>query len=213
MRKNRTILLFCILVFIVPALAWMALQCYETVYQELPVIGKTSGNKGHEADHQISDFSLLNQAGEQTSLAKWKHQIIVVDFFFTHCPVVCPQMTQNMKKIQEQYRKDADISLVSFSVDPERDSVDVLQKYALRFGIDPRKWTLLTGDKKTIYKLARNSFLLIATDGDGGPTDFIHSDQLVLIDKQQRIRGYYDGMSDGSVDKLLKDINKLKDED
>ena len=117
-----------------------------------------------------------------------------------------------MKLVNEEFKNDNSILLNSFSVDPERDSATQLKTYADRFGIVTAKWDLLTGDKREIYKLARNSFMIVATDGDGGPNDFIHSERLVLIDAQKRIRGYYDGTSDKEVKQLVNDIKKLKHE-
>jgi len=120
-------------------------------------------------------------------------------------------MTNSLKKVQQAFKED-EILIRSFSVDPERDSVAQLRKYAGQFGINTSNWELLTGDKKEIYKFARNGFMIVATDGDGGPNDFIHSEKLVLIDKQKRIRGYYDGTSGNQVKQLIADIKKLKHE-
>ena len=102
--------------------------------------------------------------------------------------------------------------LSSFTVDPVSDSISVLQNYAMKYGVSADQWQLLTGDKKQIYRLARNSFRVVATDGDGGPGDFIHSEKLILLDKEQRIRGYYDGTSQKEVNKLIRDIKKLRNE-
>src|SRR5690606_15218278 len=106
----------------------------------------------------------------------------------------------------------ADLLFASFSVDPYRDSVEILQKFSRKYELDNRNWDLITGDKKTIYKLARNSFMLVAADGDGGPEDFIHSEKLVLVDTEKRIRGYYNGTDEKEVTQLIRDIKKLKDE-
>ncbi len=118
----------------------------------------------------------------------------------------------NMKKVQNAYNNDDKIVFTSFSVNPEADSAARLKKYVSQFNISTDNWDLLTGNKKEIYKLARNSFLVVATNGDGGPTDFIHSDKLILIDKQKRIRGYYDGTSEKETNDLIHDIKKLKNE-
>lgn len=199
-------MLFVLMVFILPFSAWALLQLYERKFEALPVIGKTS-------DHHINDFKMTNQDGAVKSIEGWRNKIVVADFFFTHCPTICPKMTSSMKRINEFFENDNTVMLNSFTVDPERDSVAQLNKYANRFGIKTKKWDLLTGDKKEIYKLARNSFMIVATDGDGGPNDFIHSERLVLIDKQKRIRGYYDGTNDKEVSQLINDIKKLKNEE
>ncbi len=206
MKKRSNISLFAVLVFVLPVTAWALVNWYEKKFETLPVIGK-------EKNHRVSDFQLINQDGISRSAEAWKDKIVVADFFFTHCPTICPKMTNSMKRVNEVYKNDAAILLSSFTVDPERDSAAQLKKYASRFGVETTKWDLLTGDKKEIYKLARNSFMIVATDGDGGPNDFIHSERLVLIDKQKRIRGYYDGTSDKEVDQLINDIKKLKNEE
>ena len=117
-------------------------------------------------------------------------------------------MTSNLKRVQQAFGE-GEILINSFSVDPQRDSAVQLKKYAEKFKINSANWQLLTGDKKDIYKLARNSVMIVATDGDGGPDDFIHSEKLVLIDKQKKIRGYYDGTSKKETDQLIYDIKKL----
>jgi protein SCO1/2 len=113
-----------------------------------------------------------------------------------------------MKKVA-LHNRGGFIRLASITVDPERDNPGVLKNYAQRMKIETGNWDLLTGTKKDIYRMARNSFLAVATDGDGGPEDFIHSEKLVLIDKQKRIRGFYTGTSDQEVKQLIIDIKKL----
>ena len=210
MKNKATIVLFVSLVFILPVLAFTIVSCYENILQPLPVLGPVSDNKGKKIMHTISDFSLTDQNGRLVSTADWSDKIIVVDFFFTHCPAVCPKLTKSLQKVQENFKSDTQLLFNSFSVDPVRDSVPVLREYTERFHLDTHNWHLLTGDKKEIYALARNSFMLVATDGDGGPDDFIHSEKLILIDKQKRIRGFYAGTDEIEVDQLIHDIKKLK---
>ena len=204
MTSKRTIVLFVSLVFILPVTAWALLNLYEKKMQRLPVVGAK--------DHHIADFSFVNQDAQVKTTADWQGKIIVANFFFTHCPVICPKMTNNLKKLSKAYAEDENILINSFTVDPERDKTAELKKYSERFEINNAKWHLLTGDKKEIYNLARNSFMVVATDGDGGPDDFIHSERLVLIDRQKRIRGYYDGTSEKETNQLISDIKKLKNE-
>jgi protein SCO1/2 len=162
------------------------------------------------AGHVIDNFSLTNQQGNASSIKDWEGKIVVANYFFTHCPVVCPKMTYQLKRVQA-YSGVKNLQLASFSVDPERDSVPNLQAFAKRFTINGN-WQLLTGNKQQLYRLARKSFMLVATDGDGGPEDFIHSENLVLIDPQRRIRGYYEGTNEASVNQLIKDIQRLNNE-
>ena len=206
MKKRSTIGLFVMLVFILPVTAWALLNLYERKFEALPVMGKTKA-------HRIGNFKLTNQDGQLKGIADWKNKIVVANFFFTHCPVICPKMTSSLKKVNTIFENDQTVLINSFSVDPERDSAAQLKKYAGHFVINTRNWDLLTGDKREIYKLARNSFMVVVTDGDGGPEDFIHSEKLVLIDKQKRIRGYYDGTSNKETEQLITDIKKLKHEE
>lgn len=178
----------------------------------LPVYDfQQSTNKGNIPFH-INYFLLINQDNIKSGTERWNDKIVVVNFFFTHCMGVCPKMTNNLKKVQEAYHDDTSVIINSLTVDPASDSTAQLKLYSERFGIQSKNWQLLTGDKKEIYRLARNEFKILATDGDGGPNDFIHSEKLVLVDKQKRIRGYYDGTDMTEVKQLIKDILKLKDE-
>lgn len=211
MNNRFSIRLFVLLVFVIPITAYCIFDTYEA-RKELPVIGKSTIVNGQSKEHQIDEFRLTNQEGRSVDLSDWKGKIVVADFFFTHCPVICLKMISSLKKVNDQFQGDDDISINSFSIDPERDSVAQLKQYADRFSIDSKKWNLLTGDKREIYKLARKSFMIVATDGDGGPNDFIHSEKLVLVDRQGRIRGYYTGTDQKEVNKLLRDIKKLKNE-
>ena len=159
--------------------------------------------------HKISDFSLTNQNGKVITQEYYDNKIYIADFFFTTCPTICPIMTENMFQIQEKTLGE-DVLLVSYSVTPEIDSTAQLKKYALEKGVNDNKWNLLTGDKKQIYDLARKSYLVAKNDGDGGKYDMIHTENFVLIDKEKRIRGFYDGTNNEEMDKLLKDVKILE---
>ena len=160
--------------------------------------------------HKIKDFSLLNQNGYKITEEDYNNKIYVADFFFTTCPTICPIMTENMGYLQNKLIDNPEILLVSFSVTPEIDSVQQLKKYALEKNVIDSKWNLLTGDKKEIYDLARKSYLVAKNDGDGGKYDMIHTENFVLVDKEKRIRGFYDGTNQLEMDKLLNDIRILE---
>ena len=160
--------------------------------------------------HKIKDFSMKNQNGETITQEFYNDKIYVADFFFTTCPTICPIMTENMGYIQEKIKNDSDILLLSFSVTPEIDSVEQLKKYALEKNVIDSKWNLVTGNKKDIYNLARTSYLVAKTNGDGGKYDMIHTVNFVLVDKEKRIRGFYDGTNSKEMDQLLNDIKILK---
>ena len=159
--------------------------------------------------HKIKSFEFLNQNGEIISEKDYDGFVYVADFFFTTCPNICPMMTANMIYIQEKLKED-DIMLASFSVTPEIDTVEVLKEYSLKKGVDDEKWNLMTGDRKQIYNLARKSFLVAKEDPRGGEDQMIHTENFVLVDKEKRIRGYYDGTKLEEMEKLLSDIEILK---
>ncbi len=160
--------------------------------------------------HTISDFKLVNQNGVPITQKNYDDKIYVADFFFTTCPTICPIMTKNMAQIQNSILDDSEVLLLSHSVTPDIDSVAQLKKYALEKGVMDTKWNLVTGDKKQIYELARKSYLAVKTDGDGGPYDMIHTENFILVDKERRIRGFYDGTNPEEIQKLLQDIKVLK---
>ena len=162
--------------------------------------------------HTIADFKLINQNGDTITQEDYKGKIYVADFFFTTCPTICPVMTGNMVEIQKAIKNDDEVMLLSHSVTPVIDSVPQLKKYALEKGVLDSKWNLVTGDKKQIYELARKSYLAVKTVGDGGPYDMIHTENFMLIDKKRQIRGFYDGTNREDIQRLLKDIKKLKKE-
>lgn len=159
--------------------------------------------------HKIADFSLVNQNGDTITQENYKDKICG-RFLFYHLPDHCPIMTKNMAEVQAVVKDDPNIMLLSHSVTPDIDSVAQLKKYAREKGVIDSKWNLVTGDKKQIYQLARKSYLAVKNDGDGGPYDMIHTENFILVDKEKRIRGFYDGTNRDEIEKLLKDIEILK---
>ena len=159
--------------------------------------------------HKISNFKLINQNGEEITQEFYKNKIYVADFFFTTCQDICPIMTKNMYRLQEELKEDNDILFLSHTVIPDIDTVQQLKKYAVDNKIDESKWNLVTGDKKQIYELARKSYLAVE-DAEFGEYDMIHTENFMLIDKKRQIRGFYDGTNDLEIDRLLSDIEILK---
>jgi protein SCO1/2 len=162
--------------------------------------------------HKIADFSLVNQNGKTITQADYKDKIYVADFFFTTCQTICPIMTDHMCQIQKEILNDNDVMLLSHSVTPQIDSVEQLKRYANLKGVNDSKWNLVTGDKKQIYELARKSYMAVKTDGNGDEYDMIHTENFMLIDKKRQIRGYYDGTKPEDIERLLEDIEVLKNE-
>lgn len=190
------------------------------VYQPLPIYQPTmvstelvdSTIQHQKKYHKIADFSLINQNGKTVTQNDYKDKIYVADFFFTTCQTICPIMTDHMVEIQKEILDDNEVLLLSHSVTPEIDSVAQLKRYAIKKGVIDKKWNLVTGDKKEIYKLARKSYLAVKDDGDGGPFDMVHTENFMLIDKKRQIRGFYDGTNAEDIDRLLHDIFVLKEE-
>jgi len=163
--------------------------------------------------HSIPDFSLTNQNGKIITQKDYQDKIYIADFFFTTCPSICPKMTANMSDLQHEIVKYGDVMLLSHTVTPEIDSVPVLKAYALKHHVNDEIWNLVTGSKKEIYELARKSYLAAKSDGDGGKYDMIHTENFVLIDKQKRIRGFYDGTNPEEMEKLLHDLKILRNDE
>ena len=203
MNGRFTIWFFVSAVMIIPIGVYFVVNWYQNKYERLPILNS-------QTEANIS-FELKNQNGKLVSNKDLEGKIVVTDFFFTHCPSICPKLTANLKSIQEAMNDDPSILINSFSIDPERDSVGRLAQYASKFEVEGQ-WNLLTGDKKIIYQLARKKFMVDASEGDGGPNDFIHSDKFVLMDVKGRIRGYYKGTDENEVKQLIVDIRKLKEE-
>ena len=159
--------------------------------------------------HKISDFELTNQNGQIITQEFYKNKIYVADFFFTTCQDICPIMTKNMYRLQEELKDDNDILFLSHTVIPEVDTVQQLKKYAVENNVDDSKWNLVTGEKKQIYDLARKSYLAVE-DAEYGKFDMIHTENFILIDKQRQIRGFYDGTNNDEIEQLISDIEILK---
>ena len=170
-----------------------------------------SGSEAQKSFHKIPAFSLLNQEGETITEATFKDKIYITDFFFTTCPGICPKMTANMDIIQQEFKTDAEILLLSHSVTPEIDSVSVLKAYAEGKGIDSKKWHLVTGKRSQIYDLGRNHYFVEEDLGEAKTDDdFLHTENFVLIDKNRQIRGIYNGLNKTAVQQLIADIKTLK---
>lgn len=160
----------------------------------------------------IPPFQVTERSGKPVSRESLKGKVWVASFIFTRCSGQCPLLCQELKKIQSRLRFKESFRLVSFSVDPERDTPEVLAEYATRFSADPYKWWFVTGDKKEMNALVRHGFRLSSGDpGDpsAGEEEVIHSFKLVLVDGYGRIRGYYDGTDEGSLKSLVKDAKYL----
>lgn len=167
--------------------------------------------------HRIGKFEFLNQNRELITLDDVKGKVFVAEYFFTTCLTICPIMNEEMKRIQERFKGNENVKLLSFTVDPEIDTVEQMKSYAVEHNAVDGQWHFLTGEKEDLYSLARNSFFVLKPAearnlGDAG-SDFIHTNNFVLVDQELQIRGYYDGTSTEEVDQLMEDILILLEND
>ncbi|ALJ04689.1 electron transporter [Pseudalgibacter alginicilyticus] len=173
----------------------------------------TPGSKEEKNFHKIPDFKFINQLADSISQDTFNNKIYITDFFFTTCPGICPQMTNNMFKLQEEFKNDPEILFLSHSVTPSTDSVSVLREYANTHGVIDNKWHLATGDKDAIYNLGRNYYFVENDLGEPKEMDdFLHSENFLLIDKNKHIRGIYNGLNRASMAQLITDTKALKAE-
>jgi len=177
----------------------------------LPILGNHTTNDatGDTIWHRIPNFSFTNQDSVRINQESVDGKIYVADYFFTTCQTICPVMSKQLNRVYEHFKENNDVLILSHSVDPETDQPTQLRNYAAQFDAHSHQWFFLTGDKKELYDLARNGYLLNATVGDGGPADFIHTQNFALIDKKRRIRGFYDGLDSLEVNRLMVDMEQL----
>jgi protein SCO1 len=209
--KNKITIFFFLIILAVPLIAFTGFRWYESNFAKLPFFGKNYTIDEANATHlKVPDFNFTDQDSSAINNSFIKKKVWVVHFFFTSCPSICPKMIANLKLVQDAYGKDDQLKILSLTVDPKYDTPSRLKWYANRKGINTVQWALATGSKKDIYRFARKALFIDATDGDGGVGDFIHSDKLVLIDRDLHIRGYYDGTDKDDIEQLMKDIKKLE---
>ena len=170
---------------------------------------KTTDTK-YKKIHRVAPFSFIDQDSSIVTNATFDNHIYVTNFFFTTCPSICPKMTDNMIDIQERFRSDDNVKLLSHTVTPWIDTVQQLKKYALEKKVISGKWHLVTGKQSEIYKQARVAYLIEGEMGLAkGEDDFLHDEKFVLIDRKRRIRGYYNGITDSDIKRLIQDMETL----
>jgi len=185
--------------------------------EKLPILGRreiknVDFNGKITADtmyHTIPDFSFTNQDGKTVTQETFKDKIYVADFFFTTCPTICPIMKTQMLRVYEKYRGNPDVLILSHTIDPTYDTVEVLHEFADRLGVSSDTWHFVTGDKEKIYDIGQNSYMVTAREDPEELGGYLHSGAFLIVDKQRRIRGIYDGTKPEKVDILMKDIDRL----
>jgi protein SCO1/2 len=171
-------------------------------------------------NHKIAPFAFTNQNGKKITNKDYEGKIYVADFFFTTCQTICPKMTDNMVWIQNKIKDNPKVKLLSHSVFPDEDTVEVLKKYAKEKGVIDEKWNLVTGNQKEIYKIARQSYLAVKTGKPEEMYDMVHTENFVLVDQKGRIRGFYNGLNidktvkgEKNLTQLVEDIEFLSEKD
>ena len=206
--KSKKVTIFLISFFILLGIAFLGYYykvSHENKVSTLPIIGDDN-------NHHVGDFSFVNQEGKTITNADVKGKICVVEYFFATCKGICPKMNENMEKVYKAFLGNKRVMILSHTVDPLKDTVQALKAYSLRFDANADQWMFLTGDKKMLYDMARYSYLINAEDTANGVTikdDFIHDKHYALVDGYGRVRGFYDGLDQISINKLIDDINVL----
>lgn len=204
--------LFCIV--------WFTLEsCNPGDPGKLPILGnkdavKNKDNPGQvdTVYHTIADFSFVNQDSTMVSNHTFENKVYVSDFFFTSCPTICPIMKAQMLRVYDIFIDDPEVMLLSHTIDPEYDTVALLKDYADRLEVTSEKWHFVTGDKEKIYEIGQRSYLVTVQEDQFQPGGYLHSGAFILVDKDRRIRGIYDGTKPDQVDRLINDIPILLNE-
>lgn len=178
----------------------------------LPILGAREVVNGDTVFHTIAPFQFVDQDSSVVTQADFMGKIYVADFFFTSCRTICPIMKTQMLRVYEATADMPDVLLLSHTIDPEWDTVQLLHDFAARLGVESRRWHFVTGVKDSIYKIAQTSYYATAMEDRTEPDGFIHSGAFLLIDRKGRIRGKYDGTKEEEVNRLIGDIKRLRRE-
>ena len=177
--------------------------------ESLPIYGNTVYNEADTIYHKIEDFVLLDQDSTIITNASMSDKGYVADFFFTSCPTICPKMKAQMLRVYERFEGNEEVGILSHTIDPSYDTIPLLNDYAARLGVSSKQWKFLWGYQDEIYDLAEGSYMSIADEDSNAPGGYVHSGAFLLVDKERRIRGIYDGTVADQVDILMSDIDKL----
>jgi protein SCO1/2 len=206
-------------IFVLAAFAALFTSCSDSerklpIYGERDTVTKTVDGKEvvDTIYNTIPPFSFVNQDGDTVSEKMVAGKIYVTDFFFTTCPTICPVMKRQMIKVFNDIKGKPDVMILSHSIDPEHDTPQVLKKYAQDLGIEGKQWQFLTGEKEKIYEIGQQNYLVTAKEDKSAEGGYIHSGAFILVDKERRVRGMYDGTTEEGTQKLIADIKILQEE-
>jgi protein SCO1/2 len=175
-------------------------------YVEKVVDGQTVTDT---VDHTIPDYRLVNQDSNWVTPETFEGKVYVADFFFTSCPTICPTMKKEMLRVYEAYKNNDEVGIISHTIDPEYDTVALLKDFAEKLDVEAPKWNFVTGEKEAIYELGQKGYMVTAMEDENEAGGYLHSGAFVLVDKERKIRGVYDGTRSEEVDKLITDIELL----
>lgn len=180
--------------------------------EKLPIFGEREVNGADTTYHTIADFTFVDQDSAFITNETFEDKIYITDFFFTSCRTICPIMKTQMLRVYDSIKNEPDVLILSHTIDPEYDTVALLHDFADRLGVESSKWHFVTGDQEEIFKIAQTSYFSTALTDNTEPDGYVHSGAFLLIDKERRIRGKYDGTKEEDVNRLLDDIRKLQRE-
>lgn len=210
--KNRMVSLKRITGILLLVASIIVVSCIQKKEVPLPIFGEREVVNGDTVYHSIRNFSFVDQDSVEVTNETFQDKIYVADFFFTSCRTICPIMKTQMLRVYDSTLNDPDVLLLSHSIDPEYDTVALLRDFAERLGVKSSKWHFVTGVNDSIYSIAQTSYFATAMEDKSEPDGFIHSGAFLLVDKQKRLRGKYDGTKEDDVNRLLADIERLKKE-
>ena len=194
------------IIILIPVLIAFYWQSKEFKYTELPVY--STDELGEKVPYYIDSFSLIDQNGEVFTREDIGDKVYIANFFFASCPEVCPTINGHLKIASQKLENSTDVLFISHTVDPYNDTAEVLREYANKFEVNDDQWKFLTGSKSTIYRLARDSYKAVIQEVPD-TTDFIHSEKIMLVDKDFHVRGIYDGLEITDIMKMIEDARFL----
>lgn len=188
----------------------IAFACSQmTSNQELPILGNVIYEGNDTIYHTIKPFELYDQDSAIITNEIMSSKVYVADFFFTSCPTICPTMKSQMLRVYKKFEGNAEVGFLSHTIDPEYDTIPLLKDYSSRLDVNTDQWKFLWGEMEVVYDLAETSYMSIANEDNDAPGGFIHSGAFLLVDKEGRLRGFYDGTVEEQVDVMMNDIEIL----
>ena len=209
--NRRSFIVNCVVLFCMMACSAKKADEKLPIYGRKQIVVKEVDGKAvsDTVYHTIRDFSFVNQDSLEVTNATFDGQVYVADFFFTSCPTICPKMKKQMLRVYNKFESDPQVSILSHTIDPKYDSVSVLKDFSDRLGVKSPKWNFVTGDMDDIYDIGERSYMITAGADENAPGGYIHSGAFLLVDKDRRVRGIYDGTLADEVDVLINDIPRL----